>query len=61
MGKNTSALNIIFQETMSADKALYLLGEDSMHNNLKRKLILILSDPLQIQNRNDLLHMESIA
>jgi hypothetical protein len=46
---------------MSADKALYLLGEDSMHNNLKIKLILTLSDPLQIQNRNDLLYLESIA
>jgi hypothetical protein len=46
MGKTTSTLNIIFQETMLADKALYLIGEDSMHNNLKRKLILTLSDPL---------------
>jgi hypothetical protein len=44
MGKNTSALNIIFQETMLVDKASYLLGEDSMHN-LKIKLVFTLSDP----------------
>jgi hypothetical protein len=46
---------------MSADKVLYLLGEDFMHNNLKIKLILTLPDPLQIQNRNDLLYLESIT
>jgi hypothetical protein len=61
MGKDTRILNNILQETIAIDTISYLMGEDSIHNNLKIRLIPTLPDLLQTLNKNDLLYLENIA
>jgi hypothetical protein len=61
MGKDTRILNNILQETIAIDTISYLMGEDSIHNNLKIRLVPTLPDLLQTLNKNDLLYLENIA
>jgi hypothetical protein len=61
MGKDINVLNNILQETMATNKASYLLGEVSMHNNLKIRYVPTLLDPPQTLNKNDPLHLENNA